>query len=220
MRFRPFLYLVVALCFLPSLGGCLAENLGPMDIRMFRYHGREAMKGLELFITRLYNKNPKYEPDPGRRQRKLAQIFHGREILGRYASMPSHEILAAAFAEQPAEPDRVYLLGLGLVRSLAEVYGTGDEALLVLGLQVPLEKLERLHLNLSQVNWRLKSYKDQGGELLFRSNEAGADGYVNMGYEVIMTEVLTMLKDDIYIRGGLPGKYIFDMSTLFVSLIL
>ena len=41
-----------------------------------------------------------------------------------------------------------------------------------------------------------------------------------MGFEVIMTEVMTMLKDDIYLRGGLPGKYIFDMSTLFVPLLI
>ncbi len=217
---RRFLFLLSAFSVLFSLGGCLGETLGPADVRMFRYHGREARKSIELFTTRLYSKNPKYESNPVQRQKKLNQIFHGREILSRYAAMPSNEILTEVFAQEPYEQDRVFLLGLGLARSIQEVYGTGDETLLVLGLQGPLEKLKRLHLNLSQVNWRLKTYRDMDGELFFRSNEAGEDGYVNMGYEVIMTEVMTMLKDDIYIRGGLPGKYIFDMSTLFVSLIL
>ena len=36
----------------------------------------------------------------------------------------------------------------------------------------------------------------------------------------IMTEVLTRIQDDIYLRGGLPEKYIFDVSTLFLSILI
>ena len=90
----------------------------------------------------------------------------------------------------------------------------------MIGLQILLERLERLHYNISQVNWRLKTYKDEKGHLIFLTNAADEKGYINMGYEVIMTEILTRIKDDIYLRGGLPGKYVFNMSALFLSILL
>ena len=81
--------------------------------------------------------------------------------------------------------------------------------------------MQALHLNVSQVNWRLKTYRDEGGGLLFLTNGAGEDGSLNMGYEVLMTQVLTRITDDIYLRGGLAGKYVFSMSsTIFVGIAL
>jgi hypothetical protein len=41
-----------------------------------------------------------------------------------------------------------------------------------------------------------------------------------MGYEVIMTRILTRIEDDIIMRGGLPGQYMFKMSTVFVGILL
>jgi hypothetical protein len=114
----------------------------------------------------------------------------------------------------------VYLLGLGLVKSIREAYGLDERTMLLSAMQIDLGRLERLYHNLSQVNWRLKTYKDKDGRLLFLTNAAGDDGYVNMGYEVLMTEILTRIQDDIYLRGGLSEKYFFNMSTMFMSIIL
>ena len=128
--------------------------------------------------------------------------------------------MTAAFAEDTEEEDRVYLLGLGLAKSIRESYALDSDGFMLVGLQISLERLKRLHHNITQVNWRLKTHKGKNGELLFITNEVGEDGYINMGYEVIMTEILTRISDDIYLRGGLPGKYIFNMSTIFLSLLI
>lgn len=199
------------------------EFVSPTDISIIRHHMRQHRQSLLDFTTRLYAKNPRYEKDLALRQRKINAIFHkGLAAEYLYAHRPSHEILSAAFQEETAEePDRVYLLGLGLWKSVREAYTVrDDEEVLLSALQIPLERLQRLHHNISQVNWRLKTYRDRKGELLFRTNEVGADGTFNMAYEVIMTRVLTRIEDDIVMRGGLPEKYVFRMSTLFVGIAL
>lgn len=202
-------------------GGKVPDAFTSTDVAIIRYHVAEYHATLEEFALRLYAKNPKYERDPLERQRKLRFIFHNDlPAEFHYAYRPSHEVLTAAFAAAPEHPDRVYLLALGLTKSIREAYEGHEKGSFLSGLQIPLERLERLHHNLSQVNWRLKTYKDARGELLFRTNEAGADGYLNMGYEVMMTEILTRVRDDIHLRGGLPGKYLFNMSTIFLSLLI
>jgi len=199
------------------LAGC--EAIGPIDGRVFRHHRRELLKSVEELTSRLYAKNPKYEPDPVRRQRKLAMIAGRRPILDAYGAMASNEILTEAFAAAPGETDRVYLLGLGLAKSIRETYEVEGGGAVVTGLQVPLGRLQRLHHNISQVNWRMKTYRDSRGRLLFLTNEAGEGGYINMGFEVLMAGMLTRIADDIYLRGGLPRKYAFNASTLFVSIL-
>ena len=193
----------------------------PTDVGVIRHHVRQYQNSLREFTARLYAKNPKYEKDPARQRRKIDAVFAplptGEQV---YAYKQSHEILAAAFHPETVEPDRVYLLSLGLWKSIVEAYDIGDEGIFVSGLQISLERLQRLHHNLSQVNWRLKTYKDKNGKLLFLTNEAGANGYLNMGYEVIMTRILTRLEDDIAMRGGLPERYMFSMSTIFVGILL
>ena len=87
-------------------------------------------------------------------------------------------------------------------------------------MEISLSKLERLYHNISHVNWRLKVYRDEQDVLLFQTNEGGQGDYINMGYEVIMTEIMTRIKDDIAMRGGMPQKMIFDMSTLFLTILL
>jgi hypothetical protein len=210
-----------------ALSGCATSSGGVSDIftatdvTVIRHHVRSNLTTTEEFTTRLYAKNPKYEKDPLERQRKLRFIFHGDlPVEFKYAYLPSHEVLTAAFAANPDYPDRVYLLGLGLAKSIREAYEGHEDSVFFSGLQIPLDRLERLHHNLSQVNWRLKTYKDARGELLFRTNEKGQDGTLNMGYEVMMTEMLTRIKDDITLRGGLPGKYLFNMSTLFLGILI
>ncbi len=205
---------------LSFVSGCVGEAVIPTGAGIFHYHIQEDRRDLEKMIRRLYAKNPKYQPSRVMRHKRIAQIFHGRPLLDKYAGMPSNEVLSAAFAPDTSEPDRVFLLGLGMMKSIREAYGVDHKQIMITALQVPLERLQRLYRNLNQVNWRLKTYKDKQGRLLFLTNEKGADGYLNMGYEVIMTAILTRVQDDIYLRGGLPGKYIFDMSTMFVSIIL
>jgi len=202
------------------ISGCLANAITPTEVRLFHYHGEKNIEIIKEFITRLYAKNPRYQGDPVRRQKRLQQLSNNRPTLDKYAHWRSDEVLTEVFSEIPGDPDRVYLLGLGLVKSIREVYGPENNGLILIGLQIPLERLQRLHFNMSQVNWRIKTYKDGDGVLFFKTNEAGDDGYINMGYEVLMTEMLARIEDDIYLRGGLSKKYIFDMSTLFVSLLL
>lgn len=202
-------------------GGSVSDIFTSTDVTIIRHHVQEHHITLEEFTVRLYAKNPKYEKDPLERQRKLRFLFHNDlPVEFHYAYRPSHEVLTAAFAVKPDYPDRVYLLSLGLVKSVREAYEGHDDQTFFSGLQIPLDRLQRLHHNLSQVNWRLKTYRDARGELLFRTNEQGSDGTLNMGYEVMMTEILTRIKDDISLRGGLPGKYLFNMSTLFVGILL
>ena len=218
-------------CALMVLPGCgfsgtggsdgFGDSFAPIDVGVIRHHVRQYQKSLREFTARLYAKNPKYEKDPAQQQRKIDAIFAplptGEQV---YVYKPSHEILTAAFSQETAEPDRVYLLSLGLWKSIVEAYDVREGKVFVSGLQIPLDRLQRLHHNISQVNWRLKTYKDKNGKLFFRTNEAGSDGYLNMGYEVIMTQILTRLEDDIVMRGGLPGRYMFSMSTLFVGILL
>ena len=154
---------VCVICFMVVflVQGCFVEQFRPLEVHIFKYHAGECIKNLELFAVRLYAKNPKYEPDLVRRQKRIKQIFHDQANYEGSAKMSSHLLLSEAFAEKPLDDDRVYLLGLGLVKSIKEVYGIGDNTIMISGLQVPLERLQRLHHNLSQVNWRLKTYKDE-----------------------------------------------------------
>ncbi|MFH1020327.1 MAG: hypothetical protein V1782_06895 [Pseudomonadota bacterium] len=194
----------------------------PTDVSIIRHHMQQYRGSLRDFTARLYAKNPKYEKYPAQQRRKIDSIFGtlptGEQV---YAFKPSHEILTAAFqGDVAAEPDRVYLLSLGLWKSIREAYDIRDENFFLSGLQVSLERLQRLHYNVSQVNWRLKTYKDKSGKLLFITNEAGEGGYINMGYEVIMTRILTRIEDDIIMRGGLPEQYMFKMSTMFAGILI
>jgi len=219
------------LCFALLVGGCgasfqkargkLEDMMTSTDVYILKYHVEGYMHSFEEFITRLYAKNPKYEKDLAVRKRKLQHIFHGGASMDPACDgMLSHELLTAAFAKETAG-DRVYLLGLGLVKSIKEAYQLEDGSLLMTGLQIKLDRLQALHLNVSQVNWRLKTFRDESGGLLFLTNAADQDGSLNMGYEVLMTEVLTRITDDIYLRGGLVGKYVFSMSsTIFVGIAL
>ncbi len=198
----------------------IKQALLPVEVQVIQYHVQEYNRSLEEFTRRLYLKNPKYEKDIEMRKRKVHGIFHGEALHpSDYNNLPSHRILEAAFGKNPSYEDRVFLLGLGLAKSIREAYDTKDMILLS-AMQIPLEKLEKLYHNISHVNWRLKVYRDENGKLLFLTNEAGENGYINMGYEVIMTEILTRIKDDIYLRGGAPPKLIFNMSSLFLPLIL
>ncbi len=211
------------LLIVPLLGGCLADArrvVTPAAVNLMRRHYRQHLALLEEFGRRLYAKNPCYEPDPVARKAKLASIFHGAPALeGRFFPEPSHRILAAAFSREVKE-DRIYLLVLGLAKGIREAYEPVGKAVFLAGLQVELQRLQRLHCNISNANWRLKTRRDAGGNLFFRSNEPGEGGYINMGYEVIITTILTRIEDDIYLRGGLPGRYVFDVSSLFVSVVL
>ena len=204
-----------------SAGDGVREFFTPTDVSIIRHHMQQYRSSLRNFTTRRYAKNPKYEKDPAQQQKKIDSIYGslptGEQV---YAFKPSHEILTAAFQGEVAEPDRVYLLSLGLWKSIQEAYNIKNGDLFLSGLQVSLERLQRLHYNVSQVNWRLKTYKDKNGKLLFITNQAGEDGYINMGYEVIMTQILTRIEDDIIMRGGLPGQYMFKMSTLFIGIII
>ena len=215
---HPVVVFLLAVALLTS--GCAERSFCSTDVRVLEYHFDKCLESVEEFTRRLYAKNPKYEKDTAKRLQKLQSIFVGDQKGAQFSDLGSDELLTAAFAADPLDPDRVYLLGLGLAKSIREAYGLGDGKMLVLGLQVELERLERLHHNMSQVNWRLKTYRDGDGDLLFLTNAVGDDGYINMGYEVLMTTILTRIQDDIYLRGGLPGKYLFDMSTLFMSIIL
>ncbi|MCX5876396.1 MAG: hypothetical protein NT087_08940 [Deltaproteobacteria bacterium] len=197
------------------------EFFTPTDVSIIRHHMQQYRGSLRDFTARLYAKNPKYEKDPAKQRQKIDAIF-GPLAIGEqvYAYKPSHEVLTAAFQGEVSESDRVYLLSLGLWKSIREAYNIQEGDLFLSGLQVSLERLQRLHHNVSQVNWRLKTYKDKSGKLLFITNEAGESGYLNMGYEVIMTQILTRIEDDIIMRGGLPQQYMFKMSTLFIGIII
>ncbi|MDG4476134.1 hypothetical protein [Thiovibrio frasassiensis] len=223
--------LILLLCVPFGLAGCgvsgsnsnkgVRDFFTPTDVSIIRHHVQLYRGSLRDFTVRLYAKNPKYEKDPSRQRQKIDSIF-GQLPTGEqvYAFKPSHEILAAAFQGEVSEPDRVYLLSLGLWKGIQEAYHVRDEGVFFSGLQISLERLQRLHHNVSQVNWRLKTYKDKDGKLLFVTNEAGENGYINMGYEVIMTQILTRIEDDIIMRGGLPEKYIFSVSTMFLGIVI
>ncbi len=197
------------------------EFFTPIDVSIMRHHVQQYRGSLRELTTRLYAKNPKYEKDQSQQQRKIDSIFGSLPIWEQvYAFKPSQEILTAAFKAEVSEQDRIYLLSLGLWKSIREAYNVGDGDVFLSGLQISLVRLQRLHHNISQVNWRLKTYKDKKGKLLFVTNEVGENGYLNMGYEVIMTQILTRIEDDIIMRGGLPGKYMFNISTMFLGILI
>ena len=221
MRMVPLIVIVFSLLLVGCQAGKeqLKQTIMPVDVQIINYHVREIDKSLEEFIRRLYLKNPKYEKDQEVRHNKIQAIFHGGEMpLTEFDDKPSPDILAAAFEPDQTYPDRVFLLGLGLQKSVREAYGI-EESVFVTSLQIAHGRLESLYANISQVNWRLKVYRDEDGNLLFLTNEAGEDGYINMGYEVIMTEVLTRIKDDIYLRGGSPPKFAFNMASFFMAIL-
>ncbi|MBU4262913.1 MAG: hypothetical protein KKC76_13740 [Proteobacteria bacterium] len=231
MQCKPFVNLLAAVCLAgPLMAGCTVQYnkdatvrdvVTPTDATIIEYHVRSYQADLKEFITRLYARNPKYEKDPKRRQMKIDAIFR-RGFFAKHLrkGKSSAELLSAAFSPASAGEDRIYLLGQGLVKSIKEAYGLDEIDVFWSGLQVPLERLQRLHFNLSQVNWRLKTYKDQAGNLLFLTNGMGENGYINMGYEVLMTRILTRIEDDISMRGGLANKYMFRMSTIFLTIAL
>lgn len=199
----------------------VVEALRPTDASIIDYHVEICQADVKEFVSRLYARNPKYEKDLQLRRKKIDSIFKAEVRFSSAAkdNWTSREFLTAAFAQDMSE-DRIYLLGVGLVKSIKEAYGLEEMNVFWTGLQVPLEQLQRLHFNLSQVNWRLKTYRDQDGSLLFLTNGMGENGYLNMGYEVLMTRILTRVEDDIYLRGGLPEKYMFRMSTIFLSILM
>jgi hypothetical protein len=202
------------------VGGILTSS----DVLIIQHHLRQHYSNLQDFCSRLYRRNPRYEPDPESRKHKLRIVFVDRGQLGTpFDDRPSDVILTAAFAPQPEYADRVALLALGLRKSIDEGYGRrgpNDTAALMSSLQIPLDRLQRLYSNLKQVNWRLKVYRDEHDELLFRTNGCCPDGHLNMGYEVLMTKILTRVEDDIYLRGGNPPNVVFRMSTMFLSLVM
>ena len=112
----------------------------------------------------------------------------------------------------------MFILCLGLKKGIDEAYSTGGRPFLT-GCQIDGERLKRLYSNLAQVDWRLKTYRDKSGRLLFITNKAGENGYINMGFEVIMTKIMTRVEDDIYLRGGLEKNLAFRLSTVFISII-
>ena len=222
-----FRTIIVVLAFSALLWGCgnrggMGGMLTPADVLIIKHHARQHYICLEEFCRRLYLKNPKYEPDISNRAKKLYTIFKTpRKIGSPFDDEPSNKILTAAFAAETTYKDRVALLALGLKKSIDEGYRQDvSHKTMVTSLQIPLERLRRLYSNLSQVKWRLKVYHDQQEKLYFITNEKAPEGHLNMGYEVLMTKVLTRLEDDIYLRGGNPPHEIFRMSTMFFSLFL
>ena len=219
-----FLLLLV----LTTLSGCGSKGgmggvLTSSDVLIVQHHLRQHYHCLEEFCRRLYLKNPRYEPDLKKRAQKLDLIFKKRKSLGTpYDNQASHDILTAAFSTDPKADDRIALLALGLRKSIDEGYGQDgpDEDTMITSLQISLDRLKRLYSNISQVNWRLKVYCDADQKLYFLTNEIAPEGHLNMGYEVLMTKILTRIEDDIYMRGGNPPNVIFRMSTMFFSLFL
>ncbi|MCP4681093.1 MAG: hypothetical protein GY864_02025 [Desulfobacterales bacterium] len=220
MRIIPLIVIVASLWLIGCQSQHVKQAILPVDVQIVRYHVEEYRKSLEKFLHRLYLKNPKYEQDLEAREVKIGGIFHyGKLPDTEYNDLPSNKILEAAFTEDPAYEDRVYLLGLGLMKSIQEAYNF-EKGPYATSAEIPLENLQSLYFNVSHVNWRLKVYRDEQGRLLFLTNEAGEDSYINMGYEVIITQILTRIEDDIFLRNGATKKFMFNMSTLFLSILL
>ena len=198
--------------------GCRDTVCGP-DVKIIAFHVQKNYELIQRLGRRLYAKNPRYEPDPAMRAKKIDSIFNrGVEVYPRLKALPSHRLLEQAFAPNPEVSDRVFLLVLGLKKGIDEAYNTGG-SLFLTGCQIDPKRLERLYSNFSQVNWRMKTYRDRKGKLFFITNEAGENGYINMGFEVIMTSMLTRIGDDIYLRGGLEKNLAFRLSAIFISII-
>lgn len=219
--------LAVLLCLLTALvsgcspgfkKGCRNTVCGP-DVKIIAFHVTKYYQLTEELTRRLYAKNPCYEPDPKRRSAKFDSIFRKAPVLYlKIQALPSHELLRQAFLPQPVIPDRVFLLGLGIKKGIDEAYDTGGNLFLT-GCQIELDRLQRLYSNIAQVNWRMKTYRDGSGKLLFITNQAGENGYINMGFEVIMAQMLTRIEDDIYLRGGLEKNLAFRLAAIFISII-
>ncbi len=192
----------------------------PSDTKMIKYHVEQDLRDIEDLMNRLYLKNPRYEPCEEMRRQKVDAIFRSGTVpeCNEYFHLPSHEILAMTFSADCPCADRIFMLGLGLSKSIREAYDIED-TLFITGVQIPAQRLERLYHNLNQVNWRLKTYRDENGDLLFRTNEAGDGGYINMEYEKIFTSMLTRTGDDIYLRDGLMNNFIFRSSAVFLSIL-
>ncbi|HDS16710.1 MAG TPA: hypothetical protein ENN66_08935 [Proteobacteria bacterium] len=221
MKKKLLLFILLALAGCGTKGG-MEGILTSSDVLIVQHHIREHYRCLETLCQRLYLKNPKYEPDPKKREARLNAVFYGDGTLAEpWNRRASHEILTAVFDPATTYPDRVALLALGLRRSIDEGYNqTGPDQTMFTSLELSLERLKRLHSNLNQVNWRLKSSRNSEQNLYFLTNEADPAGHLNMGYEVLMTRVLTRIEDDIFMRGGNPPNLVFRISTMFLSLFL
>ncbi len=211
---------------LASLNGCsdlgrkCADVCSP-DVKIINYHIKKHYENIRTLAQRLYAKNPRYEPDKTMQIEKIRAIFGERSRFSIPATIRlpmSHELLTLAFGNNPPIRDRVLMLILGLKKGIDEAYDTGNGPFIT-GCQIDANRLERLYKNVSQVNWRLKTYKDAKGAPLFLTNQALESGYINMGFEVIMTQMLTRIQDDIYLRGGLEGNLTFRIGTLFLSIL-
>ncbi len=196
------------------------ETVCSLDIKILSYHVARHYVCIKQLVRRLYAKNPKYMPDKRVQERRIKAIFEDNKFSYPYPGlyyMFSHEILKSAFSRNPIIKDRIFLIGLGLKKAIDEAYDSGPGPLIT-GCQIDPNRLIRLYNNISQVNWRLKTYKDKDGRLLFVTNERGGNGYINMGFEVLFTKILTRVQDDIYLRGGLEKYLTFRLSSMFLSI--
>ncbi|MDY0190520.1 MAG: hypothetical protein RBR22_07270 [Desulfuromonas sp.] len=226
---------VLALLALLFLAGCSSKSqqllpaLTSPDVLIIRHHIERDQQDIEEFCRRLYLKNPIYEADIAAREQKLATIFPPATLdapvptfpgIADYANLPSHKLLEAAFSPNPPTRDRVLLLAIGMHKSIAEGYDGYDKRTLFSGIQLSTQKLENLYANICQLSWRLKTYHNPDGSLIFLTNAVDASGYINMGYEVLLTRILTRTADDIFMRNGQTPNFIFTMSTMFLPLLL
>ncbi len=224
---RPY-FIFCILILISSAAGCTVQGIKDnvrntftsSDTKIIKHHVEQDLRDIEDLMNRLYLKNPKYEPSAMIRRQKIDAIFRHGAVpeCNDFFHMESYEILTLTFSPDCPCADRVFMLGLGLSKSIREAYDI-DDKFFVTGVQVPEERLERLYHNLSQVNWRLKTYRDENGELLFKTNEAGENGYINMEYEKIFTRMLTRTGDDIYLRDGLVNNLLFRSTTVFLSIL-
>ncbi len=204
-----------------GLGERCSNTLLSPDVKIISYHVRKHYNSIKTLAERLYAKNPCYEPDLVRRREKIRAIFGKRSsyvIPYKIRILMSHELLESSFAPSPPINDRVLIFILGLKKGIDEAYDTGHGPFLT-GCQIDVKRLERLYSNISQAKWRLKTYRDREGHLLFVTNQALDNGYINMGFEVILTQMLTRIQDDIYLRSGLEGNLTFRLSTIFLSIL-
>lgn len=230
-----FLSLLLAGC--SSTSQQLVPALTSPDVLIIRHHIEQNHIDIEEFCRRLYLKNPIYETNIAQRKYKLAAVFHPPQpdssavnlstevqntatAIASYAKLPSHKLLEAAFSPDPIDEDRILLLALGMSKSVVEGYDGYDKRTLLSGIQLSTKKLENLYANLQQLSWRLKTYRNSDGNLIFLTNAVDDSGYINMGYEVILTSLLTRTADDIFMRSGQTPNFIFTMSTMFLPLLL
>ncbi|MCJ7603881.1 MAG: hypothetical protein MUO63_20595, partial [Desulfobulbaceae bacterium] len=150
MPCKPFVSLLAAVCLAgPLMSGCavqynkdatVRDMITSTDATIIEYHVRSYYIDLKEFITRLYARNPKYERDQQKRRQKIDAIFQPRFFPKHFnKAKTSAELLSAAFNAGSEGEDRVYLLGLGLAKSINEAYGLDEIDFFWTGLQVPLE---------------------------------------------------------------------------------